>query len=86
MTRWFIHHLPDLACAMVACYSGFPVPIGGRTSLAGRSRWSTVTGLHDQPPRVLRDTALSFLGDSPVTEGGSFQKSLSGSPSFLWRS
>jgi hypothetical protein len=38
MIRWIIHHLPDLACAMVALCNGFPVVLGGRTSLSRGSR------------------------------------------------
>jgi hypothetical protein len=39
--RWLIHHLPDLACAMVALCNGLPVVLGGRTSSGGSPVGST---------------------------------------------
>lgn len=70
--RWFVYHLPELACAFVAMVLGMPVVLGGLTqSPAGGTRWGAGGG---QP---------NFTGN-PSARGGSFESGDSfGSPHYF---
>jgi len=73
--RWIVYHLPDLCCAFIACYNGFPVVLGGLTSSAGRPRRSDPDAQHDilccEGARVgTGGDPFSLFGGSPLFHGG----------------